>query len=411
MLLSQVAIIIGTSRSIAALLRFLGQPAVVGEMMAGFALGPVVFGSIAPTLHAAVFHAPTLAPLRGLSDLGLALFMFIVGAELRMTGNMGRELVAATSIGALSVLLPMAVGLAFAPLLHPSLAPQGVALLPFALFLAAAMSITAFPVLARILKERAMVGTTAGRLALASAATADVLSWLLLALVVVVVEASHSWGHLGNILLGLAALAAVVFGVCRPLIAWMIRRNAAGNLSSGTLLATLVVGALISACVTDALDVHAVFGAFLFGIGLPRDDQLLATLINRLEHFAIVVLMPIFFALAGLKTTAEAFSGSSVLLMMMIIAAAIFSKLVAGTLTARLNGQTWRTAFAIGSLMNARGMMELIVIQIGLDMGVIGPQLFTMLMLMAIVTTVMTGPLLSLCEERKAHASTVDASS
>ncbi len=409
MLLSQVAIIVGTARALATVLRFSGQPAVVGEMMAGFALGPVVLGSIAPGLHAELFHAPTLAPLRDLSDLGLVLFMFIVGAELRLTGNMRRQLVAATSIGTLSVLLPMAVGLALAPLLYPPLAPPGVALAPFALFLAAAMSITAFPVLARILKERAMVGTQAGRLALASAATADVLSWLLLALVVMAVEANRGWSHLGNMLLGLTALAAMVFVFCRPLIAWMVRWHAAGNLSSGTLLAALVVGALTCACITDALGVHVVFGAFLFGISLPRDDRLLATLINRLEHVTIVVLMPIFFALAGLKTTDDAFSGGSVLLMSLVIAVAILSKLVAGTLAARISGQHWRTAFVIGSLMNARGMMELIVIQIGLDLGVIGPQLFTMLMLMAIVTTVMTGPLLTLCDERKTRAPAVDA--
>ncbi len=409
MLLSQVAIIIGTARTLAAVLRFSGQPAVVGEMMAGFALGPVVLGSLAPRLHAEVFHAPTLSPLRGLSDLGVVLFMFIVGAELRLAGNMRRQLVAATSIGTLSVLLPMAVGLALAPLLYPSLAPRGVAMAPFALFLAAAMSITAFPVLARILKERALVGTQAGRLALASAAMADVLSWLLLALVVMAVEAGRGWGHLGAMLLGLSALAVMVFVFCRPLIAWMVRRHVAGHLSSGTLLAALVVGALTSACVTDALGVHVVFGAFLFGLSLPRDDRLLATLINRLEHVAIVVLMPIFFALAGLKTTGDAFSGSSVLLLSLVIAAAVLSKLVAGTLAARVNGQHWRTAFAIGSLMNARGMMELIVIEIGLDMGVIGPQLFTMLMLMAIVTTVMTGPLLTLCQENKTRAPAVDA--
>jgi Kef-type K+ transport system membrane component KefB len=409
MMLLQVVIIIGTARTLATVLRFFGQPAVIGEMMAGFALGPVVLGAIAPQLHAEVFQASTLAPLRGLSDLGLVLFMFIIGAELRLTGNMRRELVAATSIGVLSVLLPMAVGLGLASLLYAPLAPRGVGFAPFALFLAAAMSITAFPVLARILKERGLVSTTIGRLALASAATADVLSWLLLALVVMIVQVSHSWDRFGSMLLGLTALAATAFVFCRPLIRWMVRRHAAGNLSSGTLLAALVVGALSFACVTDTLGVHIVFGAFLFGICLPRDDQLLVTLINRLEHVAIVVLMPIFFALAGLKTTEDAFNGSSVLLMSLVIVAAILSKLTAGTLAARISGQHWRTAFAIGSLMNARGMMELIVIQIGLDMGVISRQLFTMLMLMAIVTTVMTGPLLTLCDESKARSPAVDA--
>lgn len=409
-MLLQVIIIIGTARLLATVLRLFGQSPVIGEMTAGFVLGPVVFGSIAPQLYAEVFKTTTLAPLRGLADLGLVLFMFIVGAELRLTGNRRRQLVTATSIGVLSVVLPMAVGLGLAVLLYPSLAPPKARFAPFALFLAAAMSITAFPVLARILKDRGLVSTSVGRLALASAATADALSWLLLALVVVVVEASHSWAHLERMLLGLIVLVAIAFVFCRPLIRWMTRRHAAGDLASATLLAALVIGALSFACVTDTLGVHVVFGAFLFGICLPRDDQLLATLIERVEHVAIVILMPIFFALAGLKTTEDAFSGNSVLLMSLLIAAAILSKLAAATLAARLSGQQWRAAFALGSLMNTRGMMELIVIQIGLDMGVISQQLFTMLMLMAIVTTAMTGPLLTLCDASKARSPVVDAS-
>jgi Kef-type K+ transport system membrane component KefB len=409
MMLLQVVIIVATARALATLLRFLGQPAVVGEMTAGFVLGPVVFGSIAPQVHAEVFQAATLAPLRGLSDLGLVLFMFIVGAELRLTGDRRRQLVATTWIGVVSVLLPMAAGFALAPLLFAPLAPPGVGFLPFSLFLAAAMSITAFPVLARILKERDLVGTTIGRVALASAATADVLSWMLLALVVMVVGASHSWNHLENMLLGLTLLAAVAFALCRPVIGWMVRQHAAGHVASGTLLAVLVLGALSFGYVTDTLGVHVVFGAFLFGICLPRDDKLLATLINRVEHLSIVILMPIFFALAGLKTTEDAFGSSSMLLMALVILTAILSKLIAGTLAARISGQHWRSAFAIGSLMNTRGMMELIVIQIGLDMGVISQQLFTMLMLMAIVTTVITGPLLTLCDESKARSPAVDA--
>jgi K+:H+ antiporter len=407
-MLLQLITIIGTARVLAAVLRLFGQSAVVSEMLAGFSLGPVVFGSLAPQLYMAVFAPSTLAPLRGLADLGVVLFMFIVGAELQLTGNRTRQVVAATLIGVLSVLLPIAVGLALAPLLHASFAPPGVGLAPFALFLAASMSITAFPVLARILKERGLVSTTVGRLALASAATADVLSWLLLALVMLAVGASHSENRFASMLLGLAALSAIGFILCRPLISWMLRRSAAGHLSSGTLLAALVVGALTFACVTDTLGLHSVFGAFLFGICLPRDEQLLGTLINRLEHVAIVVLMPIFFALAGLKTTEDAFTAGSVLFMSVIITAAILSKLVAGTFAARISGQNWQTSFAIGSLMNTRGMMELIVIQMGLDMGVISRQLFTMLMLMAIATTLMTGPLLTLCGDRKTHVAAAD---
>jgi K+:H+ antiporter len=225
-----------------------------------------------------------------------------------------------------------------------------------------------------------------------------------------VVRASRNWSQIESMLLGVALLATTAFALCRPLIRWMVRLHTAGRLASATLLAALVIGALSFACITDALGAHVVFGAFLFGLCLPRDDQLLATLIERMEHVAIVVLMPVFFALAGLRTTEDAFRGSSTLFLSLLIAAAILSKLAAGTLAARWSGQHWRTAFAVGSLMNTRGMMELIVIQIGLDMRVISPQLFTMLMLMAIVTTAMTGPLLKLCDTSDVRSSAVEVS-
>jgi Kef-type K+ transport system membrane component KefB len=402
-LLLQLVVILGTARMLGWLLRYLGQASVIGEMTAGLVLGPVVFGSIAPELHAHIFERSSLGALNGLSELGLVLFMFIVGAELRLPSGARQQLVGASWIGILSVFVPMGLGLGTAVMLYPGLAPQGVAFWPFAMFLAAAMSITAFPVLARILKERLLTQTTLGRYALTAAAVADVCAWLMLALVVVLAGSGQSWSRFWTTLAGLAVLAALIFGAIRPLVARVLASFAKDGRPEGGSLALLLIGAFGCAYVTEILDIHAVFGAFLFGACLPRDDRLLAALIERIEYVAIIVLMPIFFALAGLKTTPDAFVGTGFGSLLLILGVAIAGKMIGGALGARIAGQPWRFSLAIGSLMNARGMMELIVIKVGLDIGVIGSELFTMLMVMAIVTTFMTGPLLTLFGGRGAE--------
>jgi Kef-type K+ transport system membrane component KefB len=401
-LLLQLVVILGTARLLGLLLRYFGQASVVGEMAAGFVVGPVVFGALAPELHARIFDPQSLAMLDGLSQLGLVLFMFIVGAELRLPSGVQRQLFAAGRIGLFSVIVPMALGLPMAALLYESLAPAGVAFWPFALFMAASVSITAFPVMARILKERGMTHTTVGRLGLTGAAVADVLAWVMLAAVLILASSTGDWTQLARTVGGLGALVAALFLVVKPLITRLIQRYAADGKPEGALLATLLIGTFACAYITDLLGVHAVFGAFVFGACLPRDDRLPAALIERIEHVAILVLMPIFFALAGLSTTPGAFVGASLGALLFILAIAIVGKVAGSAAAARFGGQSWRTSLAVGSLMNARGMMELIAIKVGLDIGVIGPELFTMLMVMAIVTTVMTGPLLTLFAEPEA---------
>jgi Kef-type K+ transport system membrane component KefB len=394
-LLLQLVVILGTARVLGLLLRYCGQPPVIGEMAAGIVLGPIVLGAIAPEWHEHVFAKSSLGALSGLSQLGLVLFMFIIGAELRLPMGVRKQLSAAGWIGTLSVLVPMALGMGVAVVLHPHLAPEGVTFWPFAFFMAAAMSITAFPVMARILKERQMTQTTIGRLSLTGAAVADVLAWVMLAMVVVLAGSGQDWAQFWRTLGGLVALGAVVFLAIKPLVAMLLARYAVDGRPQGALLAVLLIGTFVCAYATDLLQVHAVFGAFLFGACLPRDDRLLAALIERIEYVAILVLMPIFFALAGLNTTPDAFVGTGLNLLLLILVAASVGKIVGGAVGARLGGQPWRASLAIGSLMNARGLMELIVIKVGLDIGVIGNGLFTMLMVMAIVTTVMTGPLLT----------------
>ena len=395
-LLLQLVIILATARACGLLLRYVGQPPVIGEMAAGLVLGPIVFGAVFPEFHAELFAKASLPALSSLSMLGLVLFMFIVGAELRAPDGVRAQVKAAGVVGVLSVVFPMAAGIGISPLLHPTLAPDGVGFWPFALFMAAAMSITAFPILARILKERGMTHTRLGQLALSSAAIADVFAWIMLALVVALVGSGEGYTGFLKTTLGLVVMAAVVFGALRPLFAWLLRTHSHHGQPTLMVLAAIMIGMFACAAVTEWLGLHAVFGAFLFGVCLPRDAGLLKYLVERVEYLAIVVLMPIFFALAGLNTTGDAFVGAGLGALALILAAATVGKLTGGALGARLVGYGGRDSLAVGSLMNARGLMELIVIKVGLDAGLIGPELFTMLLVMAILTTVMTGPLLSL---------------
>lgn len=403
-LLLQLIVILVTARLCGWILRHVGQPGVVGEMAAGLMLGPVVMGALFPSLHAQLFSRESLQGLSSLSTLGLVLFMFVVGLELRASQGVREQLRAAGCVGVLSVVVPMALGIAIAPALHPTLAPAGVGFWPFALFIAAALSITAFPVMARILKDRGMTRTPFGQLSLGAAAVVDVFAWILLAFVVALVGAGEGYQGLLKTALGMAVVLAALFFGLKPAFAWLLRTKAPEGEPSTTMMAALMIGLLSTALVTEWLHLHAVFGAFLFGACLPRDDRLLKSLAERIEPISIVVLMPLFFALAGLGTTSNAFSGASLGAMLLIVGVATVGKIAGGAAGARMAGYGWRDSLATGSLMNARGLMELIVMKIGLDAGLIGPELFTMLLVMALVTTAMTGPLINLFIGRKAVA-------
>ena len=395
-LLLQLVVILATARACGWLLRHVGQPGVVGEMAAGLMLGPVVMGALFPALHAQLFSATSLAGLSSLSTLGLVLFMFVVGLELRAHRRVREQIKAAGAVGVLSMAAPMALGVAIAPALHPALAPAGLAFWPFALFMAAALSITAFPVMARILKDRGMAQTAFGQLSLGAAAVVDVFVWILLAFVVALAGSGDGNQGLLKTTLGVAALLAFLFLVLKPSFARLLRAHAPDGEPSGTVLAALMIGLLLSSMLTEWLHLHAVFGAFLFGVCLPRDDRLLRSLAQRIEPLSVVLLMPLFFALAGLATTSDAFRGASLGALLLIVTTATIGKVAGGAVGARMAGYGWRDSFATGSLMNARGLMELIVMKIGLDAGLIGPELFTMLLVMALATTAMTGPLLTL---------------
>ncbi len=393
-LLLQLVTILAAARLFSVVLRRFGQPPVIGEMLAGIALGPMVFGLMAPHAQAFLFAPSSLAALDSLSQIGLVLFMFIVGAELRLPGGARRHLGASAVVGTLSVALPFALGLAISPVLHENFAPEGIGFWPFAFFMAASMSITAFPIMARILKERGMTETPVGRLSLTSAAFADVLAWIVLAFVVALISSKSGWSSFAVTMAGSTALTVFAFFVLRPWLAWLLERHAKDGIPENGLLAFILILVFASSAATSALGLHAVFGAFLIGAILPRDNRLLASLIERIESVAVIVLMPVFFALAGLNTSIDAFAGAGLGALLLILGAAVFGKVIGGAAGARAAGYGWRESFATGSLMNARALMELIVMKVGLDIGVIGMEIFTMLMVMAVLTTLMTTPLL-----------------
>lgn len=393
-LLAQIAAVLLVSRLIGVVMGWLGQPMVIAEMIAGIALGPSLFGRLWPGAFNALFPAATLGTLKTLSQLGLVLFMFLVGLELDPKLLRGRQR-ASVMISHTSIVFPFLLGVGAAYWLHGRYAPQGVAFLPFALFLGTAMSVTAFPVLARILSERNLLQSRVGAIAIACAAVDDVTAWCLLAVVVALTRATGLAAAAWTIGLSLGFILFMVL-VARPLLLRLERKviEKRGSLTPGIVAAVLFM-LLISAVITERIGIHALFGAFLFGAVLPKESGLAKALAAKLESVAVLLLLPLFFAFSGLRTRIGLVSGPEQwLVVLVIIALATLGKFGGSSLAARATGMRWREANAIGVLMNTRGLMELIVLNLGMDLGVISPALFAMLVLMALITTFATTPVL-----------------
>jgi K+:H+ antiporter len=391
-LLALAAVII-LGRLLGFALRRVGQPPVIGEVVAGILLGPSLLGRVAPELASYILPASVAPFLNIVAQLGVVAYMFLVGLELNV--DVVRERAHATvATSHASIVLPFVLGSVLALLLYPRLATSDVSFTSFALFMGVAMSVTAFPVLARILKDRRMTQTELGAVALACAAADDVTAWCLLAFVVGVTQAeieSAAWVAV----LTLAFIAAMFF-VVRPIVARLVARSRDEEPTLDA-LAVALVGLLASALVTEHIGVHAIFGAFLFGAIIPYDIRLARTLIDKLEVFVTVLLLPAFFALTGMRTEIGLLSGlAEWLLCGLIIVVATAGKFGGTLAAARLTGMKWRDAASLGILMNTRGLMELVVLNVGLDLGVISPRLFTMMVIMALVTTLTTTPVLEL---------------
>jgi Kef-type K+ transport system membrane component KefB len=402
LLLGQLLVILAAARLAGLAVSRLGQPRVIGEIFAGIALGPSIFGSLAPGASRTLFPSDQLVPLAALSQLGVLLFMFTVGLRLDRDALRGRVR-AAVAVSHASIVIPFALGAALAPWLYPRLAGEGVGnagvgLLPFTLFLGAAMSVTAFPVLARILTERGLLGARLGAVAIACAAVDDVTAWCILAGVVAVARVEHALGSFAWTLFAVGAYAALVMTLGRAALTALDRWRIARRLSvTSETVGLAVLLALASALVTEWAGVHALFGAFLAGAIMPRTSGLARELADRVEPVVGTVFLPVFFAHTGLRTNIGLVSGGELWgICAVVIAAAVVGKLGGSAIAARLTGTPWREATALGALMNTRGLMELVVLNIGLELGVISPTLFAMMVLMALVTTCMTTPLLQL---------------
>jgi Kef-type K+ transport system membrane component KefB len=395
-LIAQIGTILLVSSGVGRLCKRFHQPSVVGEMLAGVLLGPSLLGWIAPGISAALFPPSSLGTLNALSQVGLLVFMFLIGLELNPRLLQGRSR-AALLISHASIAIPALLGILLALYLYPRLSNGQVRFTHFAMFLAISMSITAFPVLARILTERGLLRTEVGAMAIACAAFGDITAWCLLAVVVALVRADYLSGlSFWTPILGSLAYVGLAIFLLKPLLArllgWLQRQGAgAKEIAPACLLA-----AFGSALITEGLGVHAVFGAFLVGALMPKDHEFVRTLTERLEGVTLL-LLPLFFAATGLRTSIALVSGAEMwFYCVLAVAVAIIGKFGGATIAARASGMGWRESGAIGVLMNTRGLMELIVLNIGLEIGVISPALFTILVLMALVTTFMAGPLLNL---------------
>lgn len=408
-LLLQVGIVILVARLAGAAFRRFKQPQVVGEMAAGIVLGPSVLGWAAPGVEAALFPVQSLGFLSALSQIGLVVFMFVVGVELNPWQMRGRTHTAVITSHA-SITLPFLLGSVLALSLYPVLSDDTVRFSHFALFVGTAMSVTAFPVLARILAERRLLGHEVGLIAIACAAVDDVTAWCILAAVVALVRsegpATPLWFTLGGTIGYVLLMAVVIRPLLQRMLLWLYRRQGEGEISHD-MMGLLLLLAFGSAWVTEWLGIHALFGAFFAGVVMPKDPKFVRAVHERIEGLVVVLLLPLFFAYTGLRTRIELLASPGLWgYAGLIILVAVVGKIGGSMVAARVSGAEWRLAAAVGILMNTRGLMELVVLNIGLDIGVISPALFTMMVLMALVTTLMTNPLLELVfpERRRVQA-------
>lgn len=397
-LLAQIITIIMVARLLSWICQKIGQPSVIGEIIAGIVLGPSLLGLYLPEVSAALFPKESLSNLQFLSQIGLILFMYVVGMELdlKVLKNKANE---AVVISHASIVIPFALGMGLAYYIYPTFAPAQVQFSSFGLFLGIAMSITAFPVLARIVQERGIHKTRLGAIVITCAAADDITAWCLLAAVIAIVKAGSFASSL--YIIGLAVLYVLVM---IKAVGPFLRRigelhNSRENLSQ-PVVAIFFVVLLASAYATEVIGIHALFGAFMAGVIMPDNMKFRSLFIEKVEDVSLVLLLPLFFVFTGLRTEIGLLNeGYLWQVCGLIILVAVLGKFVGSALAARFVGQNWHESLMIGALMNTRGLMELVVLNIGYDLGVLSPQVFAMMVIMALATTFMTGPALNLLEK------------
>lgn len=396
-LLLQFIVILLATRAFGSLLARFGQPSVIGEITAGILLGPSLFGWLWPEASAFVFAPDTFGILALFSQIGVCLFMFAVGLELDV-GHLRHRAQTALVVSHSSIVVPYLLGVAVAFLLFPSFGVAGSSFIAFALFMGIAMSITAFPVLARILADRGLTKTSLGATAIACAAAGDATAWAILAIVVAFARAAGLVSTFIGLGLVIFFVAFMLWGV-RPLLAFWFNARKPHAADTRGVMTSVLIFMTIAALTTQVIGIHALFGAFIAGAIMPQNETFRENLTIRLENFSSMFLLPLFFAFSGLRTQVGSLNDStSWLICAGIIAVATAGKLGGSMLPARLMGMSWNESFSLGALMNTRGLVELIALNIGYDLGILSPRVFSMLVLMALVTTFMTGPLLNFAE-------------
>ena len=399
----QLAVILGVCRAVGWIAARFGQPQVVGEMIAGVILGPSVFGALAPDLQASLFPASSKPVLFAVCQIGLVVYMFLVGVEFD-AGLIRSRLRSAAAVSVSGILAPFALGAAAAWWLAPHwpLFSPRTSIWEGMLFMGAAMSITAFPMLARIIYERGLTGTSLGTLALAAGSIDDAAAWCVLAIVL----ASFAGDPFVAVMAigGGLAYVAVVWIAGSPLLRFMAKKTEQRGGMTHAMLGFTLCLVMLGAWFTDAVGIYAVFGAFILGVAVPK-GVFAEALHKHMEKMTTAFLLPLFFVYSGLNTRMDLIVAPQLFgVALLLLFLAVFGKGVACAAAAWLTGETPREALAIGALMNARGLMELIILNIGLERGVITPTLFTMLVFMAVVTTLMATPAFNLVRKGTAHA-------
>ncbi|AVV48999.1 cation:proton antiporter [Leptospira santarosai] len=396
-LLLQLIVIMFSARFFGKLATVLGQPSVIGEILAGILLGPSLLGLAFPEGFQLLFPKESLSTLQILSQLGLLLFMFVIGMELDLQ-ILKNQAESAVVISHSSIMFPFLLGAGLAYFIYVPLAPEGVDFIAFCLFMGIGMSITAFPVLARIILEKGLTKTALGSLALTAAAADDVTAWCVLAIVVTIVNA----GSFSSGILMIVMSLTYMFVMWKGILPLMKR---AGNVyttkesMTKSITAFFFLFIFLSAWITEAIGIHALFGAFLAGVVMPDKKELRDNLVEKIEDFSLTVLLPLFFAFTGLRTKFGLLSSSGLWpIFFLILFVAVLGKLGGSSIASRMSGKNWKDSLSIGILMNTRGLMELIVLNIGYDLGVLSEEIFSMMVLMALATTIMTGPGLKLVE-------------
>jgi Kef-type K+ transport system membrane component KefB len=391
-----LVVIVLTARLVGRGFAWLGQPPVIGEVVAGILLGPSLLGWLAPDVSAYLLPAEIHGFLGVIAQIGVILYLFMVGLELDV-GLLRRQGYEAAVISQAGIVAPFLLGVALALGLYPLLSTSNVSFTVFSLFLGVALAITAFPVLARILTDRGLTHTPLGNLALTCAAANDVTAWCLLALVVGVAQGNVNQALF--VLGGAAIYFLTMTFLLRPLLVRWLRREEARPTPAGTprTAAALLIGVLASAWVAEMIGIHALFGAFLLGALIPHDSRVARDMENNLHDVVTVLFLPVYFAFTGLRTHLGLMAGGEQwLLCGLIVLTATLGKFGGTLAAARSAGVAWRDSAALGVLMNTRGLMELVVLNVGLDLGVISPTLFAMMVVMAVLTTLVTAPLLRL---------------